>query len=79
MFCKCFTFIINFFRDFCQTNYLNSYRADLHEICTFGRTFAVDERSGVIFFDFSRDVAVATNFVGKVIFQYTRCSSRDIR
>ena len=33
----------------------------------------------LFFFDFSRDVAVATNFVGKVIFQYTRCSSRDIR
>ena len=49
MFCRCFTFIINFFSRFCQTNYLNSYRADLHEICTFGRTFAVDERSGVIF------------------------------
>jgi len=34
----------NIFSDFCQTNYLNIYRADLHEICRIGRTLAVDER-----------------------------------
>jgi len=28
--------------DFCQTNYLNVYRIDLHEICMIGRTLAVD-------------------------------------
>ena len=37
------------FNDFCQTNYLNIYRADLHKICTFGRTLTVDEGSEVIF------------------------------
>jgi len=33
--------------------------------CRIDRTLAVDERSGC-FFDTSRDVAVATNFVGKI-------------
>ena len=50
------------FSDFC----LNIYRTDLREICTIGRTFAVDERTEVIFFDSSRDVAVATNFVDRI-------------
>jgi len=36
-------------RDFCQTNYLNIYSTDLHEICSIGRTLAVDERPEVIF------------------------------
>jgi len=49
------------------------------EICMIGRTLAVDERSKVIFFDPSRDVAVVTNFVGKIDLQYTPCSSHDIR
>jgi len=55
------------------------YRTGLHEICRICRTLAVDERSGVIFFDPSRDVAVATNFVGKVDVQSTPCSSHHIR
>jgi len=37
-----------YFSDFCQTNSLNIYRADLHEICRIGGTSAVDERSEVI-------------------------------
>ena len=60
-------------------NYLNIYRTDIHEICRIGRTLAVDERSEVIFFDPLGDVAVATNFVGKIFLQYTPCSSYDIR
>jgi len=56
MFCWCFN-------DFCQTNYLNIYWTYLHKICRFGRTLAVDERSEVIFFDPSKDVAVATNYL----------------
>ena len=49
--------------DFYQTNYLNIYQTftRLH-----GRTLAVHERSEVIFFDPSRDVAVATNAVGTI-------------
>jgi len=47
--------------------------------CRIGRTLTVDERSGVIFFDPSWDVAVATNFVGKVDLQSTPCSSHNIR
>jgi len=42
----------NIFRDCCQTNYLNIYWTDLHEICTVGRALAVDgvdEPSEVIF------------------------------
>ena len=34
---------------FCQTNYLNIYRTDLHEICTIVRPLAVDELFEVIF------------------------------
>jgi len=41
----CFRFIFNFLR-FCQTNYLNISRTDLHQIC---RVAAVDERSEVSF------------------------------
>ena len=41
MFCKCFIFL--YFSDFCQTNYLNIYWTDLHEICRIGRTLAVDD------------------------------------
>ena len=63
---------------FCQTNYLNIYRTDLHEICTIVRPLAVDELFEVIFFDPSRHVAVATNFVGKIDLQYLPCSSHDI-
>ena len=59
--------------------YLNIYWTDLHEICMAGRTLAVDEPTGVIFFDLSRDVAVATNSVSKIDLHSTRCSSRDIR
>ena len=65
----------NIFSDFCRANYLNIY---LHEICRICRTLTVDERSSY-FFDLSRDVAVATNFVGKIDLQYTPCSSHDIR
>jgi len=42
-------FYFIYFSDFCQTNYLNVYRTDLHEICRIGWTLAVDERSEVIF------------------------------
>ena len=43
-FCPCFIFI---FADFCQTNYLNIYRTNFHQICRVGRTMAADERSVV--------------------------------
>ena len=39
-----------YFSDFCQINYLNIYRTDLHEICRIYRTFVVDEQSVVMFF-----------------------------
>jgi len=42
-------FFIILISDFFQTNYLNIYRTDLHEICRTGRIWAVDERSEVIF------------------------------
>jgi len=41
MLCCCFLRYI--FSDFFQTNYLNIYRTDLHEICSTGRNLAVDE------------------------------------
>ena len=61
------------FSDFSQTNYLNIYRTDLHEICRIGRTLSVDERSEVIFVDSSRDVAVVTNFVGRGVLLVCCC------
>jgi len=33
----------------------------------------------LFFIDLSRDVAEATNFVGKIDLQYSPCSSHDIR
>jgi len=39
---------LNIFSDFFQTYYLNIYLTDLYEICTDGRTLAVNERSEVI-------------------------------
>jgi len=69
----------NIFSDFCQTNYFNIYRTYLYEICRIGRTLAADERSEVIFFDRSRDVAVATKYVGKIDLHSTPRSSDDIR
>jgi len=53
------------FSDSCQTNYLNIYRTELHEICRIDGTFAVDERSEVIFSP-SGDFVVATNFADKI-------------
>jgi len=50
-----------------------------HVICRIGRTLAVDERSEVIFFDPSRDVAMATNFVGEIDLLPPPSSSHDIR
>jgi len=78
-------YFLDIFTDFCQTKYLNVYRTNLHEICRIGRTLAADERSEVIFqhmklfFDPSKDVAVTTNFMGKIDLHFTRCSSSDIR
>jgi len=48
------------------TIYLVIYWTDLRQICRVGRTVAADERSQVIFFDPSRDIAVATNFAGQI-------------
>ena len=45
----CFILFIFLVISFCQTNYLNIYQTDLHEICRFGRTLAVGERSEVSF------------------------------
>ena len=43
MFCLCFIY----FNDFCQTNCLNIYQTDLHQICRVCRTMAVDKWSEV--------------------------------
>jgi len=65
MFCRCLIFYrpILFFNDLFQTNYLDVYWTDIREICRVCRTTVVDERSEVIFFDFSEGVATATNFL----------------
>jgi len=77
MFYWCFIYFY-IFSDFCQTNYLDICQTDLREICRIGRTLDVDGGSEVIFFDPSRDVAVATNFVGKIDLQSTPCVVRMI-
>jgi len=69
----------NICSDFCQTNNLNIYQNDLHEIGRICKTFTAYKRSEVIFFDPSRDVAVATNFQHKINLRSTPCSSHDIR
>jgi len=48
MFCLRFLFIY-FFYDFCQTNYLNIYQTDLHQISRIGRITAADQRSEASF------------------------------
>jgi len=58
IFCCCFLFICN---DFCQNNYLKIYQT------VFGKfqgrqNVAVDDQCEM-FFDLSRDVSMATNFV----------------
>jgi len=68
----------NIFSDFCHTNYLNIYRANLHEICRIGRSLAADEELK-LFFTPPRDVAVATNFVNKIDLHSTPCSSHELR
>jgi len=78
IFCWCFIFF-KYFSDFCQTNHLNIYWTDLHEICRIGRTLAADKWREVNFFDPSGDVAMATNFVGKIDLYSMPCSSNDIR
>jgi len=78
VFCLFKKIFLVYFSDFCQINYLNIYRTDLHEICRIYGTFVVDEQSVVIFFDPSRDIAVATNFVGKINLRDSPCCSHDI-
>ena len=36
---------VRIFSDFCETNYLNIYQPDVHEICRIAETFAVDEQT----------------------------------
>ena len=43
---------------------------DLQQICKISRTMAVDKKDLKSFFDLSRDVAVATNFVDQIQAQY---------
>jgi len=38
-----------YFSDVFHTNYLNIHRADLYEICSDGRSLAVDKQSEIIF------------------------------
>jgi len=53
------------FNDFCRTDCLNIRQTDLHQVCSYGRTMAVDKRSDSEV-DPSRDVAVTAKFVSKI-------------
>jgi len=69
------------FSDICQTNYLNIYWTDLHEIFTIDRTLVVGECLEDIVFDPSRELAVVlvTNCVGKIDLLVARHSLRRRR
>jgi len=75
MFCYFFTQ----FSDICQTNYLNIYWTDLHEIFMIDRTLVVGECLEDIVFDPSRELAAVTNFVGKIDLLVARHSLRRRR
>jgi len=75
MFCYFFTQ----FSDICQTNYLNIYWTDLHEIFMIDRTLVVGECLEDIVFDPSRELAVVTNCVGKIDLLVARHSLRRRR
>ena len=72
MFC---VYFFHIFSDSCQTNYLNIYQTDLHEICSDGRTLAVDERSAVSFFMPQGTLSWQTIFVD-CIFCHARSPKR---
>ena len=74
-----FVYIFIFVMIFVRPTISTSTGPIFHEICRIGRPLAVDERCEVIFFDPSRDVVVATNFVGKIDLLPSPCSSHDIR
>jgi len=68
-------YFFHIFSDSCQTNYLNIYQTDLHEICSDGRTLAVDERSAVSFFMPQGTLSWQTIFVD-CIFCHARSPKR---
>jgi len=79
IFCWCFVIFFTQFSDICQTNYLNIYWTDLHEIFTIDRTLVVGECLEDIVFDPSRELAAVTNFVGKIDLLVARHSLRRRR
>jgi len=77
-----FLFFLNhIFSDFCQANYLNTYRTviDLHEICRIGITLAVDERPEVISLIPQGTLLWQPILWAKIDLNFTPCSLRDIR
>jgi len=66
------------FNDFCQNNYLNIDQTDLRQICRVGRSVA-EMNDLKLFFDPSRDVAMATNFCWFYRVLCAELGSRDIR
>jgi len=62
----CFAVVLKIFLVIFVRPIINIYRTDFYEICSIGKPLAVDEQSEVFFFDPSRDVALATNFVDKI-------------
>jgi len=46
LFCCCFLFIFN---NSFQSNYVNIYRIEFRQVCTVGRTMAVDAQSELVF------------------------------
>ena len=67
MFCFCCFFLsFSFFNDHLEQRDLGNYRTDLYQIFRVGRHVDVDVHSSIRFPDWSRDVAMATNFRRKI-------------
>ena len=79
--CSCFClFLLTTLSDLLSEH----LQTDLYPSCRDGRTMAVNKPPEVSFFDPWRDVAVATDFVGKIEHQFTHfwlelaCRPRDL-
>ena len=59
------SFFFIFFNDFSETNYLKIRWTNFCNLYVEWKLFGVDDRSGPLFFDISREFATATDFVQK--------------
>jgi len=58
------SYLFTYFKDFCQTNYLNIYGTDFLQMCTIDRTTAVDDQSEIKISTFQATLPRQSNVVG---------------